>query len=45
MSELILGGAFGNLEPDKLVVSTVLGLVVVAVLIFLAVKQLEQKEQ
>lgn len=45
MSEMILGGAFGSLEVSKLLISTALGLVVVAVLIFLSVKQLEQKEQ
>ena len=45
MSELILGGAFGSLEIEKLLVSTVVGLGVVTVLIFLSVKQLEQKEQ
>lgn len=45
MSELIMGSALGTLDISKLLISTGLGFALVAVLIFLSVKQLEQKEQ
>ena len=45
LSEMILGSATGTLEISKLLISTIFGMAVVAVLIFLSVKQLEHKEQ
>ncbi len=45
LSEMLLKSATGNLEISKLLISSVLGITVVVILIFLSVKQLEQKEQ